>query len=323
MLTNLQSFESSGTTLKQLTFSEFCGAYETEGIEGKFVEYLKLCYREWIRPGIVNCCMLKDSILAREKRQEYTLNPLSPSNTHNVSSAPPEPPHPLALPAPLLPSATGPVRVDRVSKQARLGTGPLLRRKGQASAKTADADLRTILNDAPTNPSSECTDKAVAVNVGTSSDATNPNPDVSNDESHLSGALDDELRPSCTPDVEMEDSGLVITVNDDALAVTAAPTQSGVETRFLPLLGVHTIVESESPALLSVDGDVCPDWLLTVTKKHLPFVPYLGCLGKVVDLFLAQEARLGYPNVVSVFTFYSAQFTYSHPQVQARGPHMC
>ena len=115
----------------------------------------------------------------------------------------------------------------------------------------------------------------------------------------------------------------MITISDnDALAVTAPPTQSGVETRFLPLLGVYVLTESESPTLLSVDKDVRPDWLLMVVKNHLPNVPYLGCLGKVVDLFLAQEARLGYPNVVSIcLLFYSVYLL--QPQVQAWRPHMC
>ena len=259
--------------------------------------------------------MLKDFILAREKRQEYTLNTLQPpSDTRNVSSVPPDPPYPLAPPAPHPPSATGPDRADRVSRQAHLATSPLpLRRKSQASAKTTDTNLQTIQDDAPTNPSSECTDQAITVNVDTSSDATNPNPDASNGESHLSDisgdgshppdALDDELHLSGAPDIEMDDSEFVITIDDDALAVTTAPTQSDVETRFLPRFGVSVLTESESPTLLSVDEDVRPEWLLAVTKKFLPTVPYLGCLGKVVDLFLAQEARLGYPNVVSVFVF--------------------
>ena len=287
--------------------------------------------------------MLQGSILAKEKRKEYTLNPLPPPNARNAPSVPSDPPHPLAPQAPHPPSATatGPDRADRVSKQARRATGPLTRRrKRQASAETTDAILQITPGDASINPSSACTDKTVTTNVDTSSDATSHNPDASSDESHLSNipgneshlsdALDDESRPSDpldddlsgVSDTEMDDSELVITVDDNALAVTI-PAEPEVETRFLPLLGVHTLVESESPALLSVDGDVRPDWLLTVTKEYLPFVPYLGCLGKVIDLFLAQEARLGYPSVVSVFAFYSAQFTYSHPQVQARGPPMC
>ena len=202
-----------------------------------------------------------------------------------------------------------------MSRQARLATSPLpLRRKGQVLAKTTDADPQTTPGNAPINPSSECTDQAVTANVTTSLDATNPNPEASGDESYLpdisgdesrpSDAPDDKLQLSSVPDIGMDDSKRVITINDgDALAVTAPPTQSGVKIKFLPLLGVHALVESESPTLLSVNKDVRPDWLLTVVREHLPNVPYLGCLGKVVDLFLAQEARLGYPNVVSVFVF--------------------
>jgi len=136
-------------------------------------------------------------------------------------------------------------------------------------------------------------------------------PNIPGDKSHLSDAPDDESRPSNplnddlsgVADIEMDDSEFLITVNDDALAVATPPTQSEVEVRFLPRLGVSALVESEPPALLSVDGDVRPHWLLTVTKKFLPNVPYFACLGKVIDLFLDQEARLGYPTVVGVLPF--------------------
>jgi hypothetical protein len=51
------------------------------------------------------------------------------------------------------------------------------------------------------------------------------------------------------------------------------------------------------PAL--VDKDERPDWLLISVREFLRHGPYYACLGKVVDLFLAQEARLGYPAKVS------------------------
>ena len=172
-------------------------------------------------------------------------------------------------------------------------------------------------------------DQTITANINTSSDAANPNPNVSNDEyhlsdipgneshissalddgSHLSYSLDSESHLSDAPDIEMGDSEFVITINDnDALAVTTPPTQYAVATRFLPRLGVSALIESGSPALLLADEDVRPDWLLAAVGKYLRYVPYFGCLGKVIDLFLAQEASLGYPNTVSVFILLRSVF---------------
>ena len=40
------SFESLGSTHKQLTFSEFLGGSYEADVSDKFVEYLQLCFRE-------------------------------------------------------------------------------------------------------------------------------------------------------------------------------------------------------------------------------------------------------------------------------------
>lgn len=48
IVTDMHSFESSGTALKQLSFSQFCGTSYTDILE-KFTEYIKLCYRTWLR----------------------------------------------------------------------------------------------------------------------------------------------------------------------------------------------------------------------------------------------------------------------------------
>ena len=66
------------------------------------------------------------------------------------------------------------------------------------------------------------------------------------------------------------------------------------------------LVESLPAALLFVDEDEHPDWLTRSIKEHLQYMPYYMCLGKVVDLFLTQEARLGYP--AKVIKFYSCVF---------------
>jgi len=64
-------------------------------------------------------------------------------------------------------------------------------------------------------------------------------------------------------------------------------------------LGAPYLVETP-PVLLSEDEDVRPQWLITAVNNFLRFVPYVGSLGKVVDIYLAQEARLGYPKLVCV-----------------------
>ena len=72
---------------------------------------------------------------------------------------------------------------------------------------------------------------------------------------------------------------------------------AGVEIAIIPRLGTTYLVETP-PTLLSEDEDVRPLWLITAVNSFLRFVPCVGSLGKVIDLYLAQEARLGYPESV-------------------------
>lgn len=89
-----------------------------------------------------------------------------------------------------------------------------------------------------------------------------------------------------------------IIVGDDSTLAVPASGQTPTEVGLLPRLVTHTLNETEPPALLSEDEDVRPDWLLSAVKGFLRYTPYYGGLGRVVDQFLLQEARLGYPNIV-------------------------
>ena len=81
------------------------------------------------------------------------------------------------------------------------------------------------------------------------------------------------------------------------LATPATPALPGVEIAIVPRLGTAYLVETP-PTLLSEDEEVRPQWLMTAVNSFLRFVPCVGSLGKVIDLYLAQEARLGYPELV-------------------------
>jgi hypothetical protein len=70
--------------------------------------------------------------------------------------------------------------------------------------------------------------------------------------------------------------------------VPTGPSLTGVEVVIAPRLGNAYLTESPL-ALLSEDEDVRPQWLMTAVNSFLRFVPYVGGLGKVVDLYLAQD----------------------------------
>ena len=61
-----------------------------------------------------------------------------------------------------------------------------------------------------------------------------------------------------------------------------------------------TVLIDTPPELLSADEDIRPQWLMTA-MGFLRCVLYFGNLGRAVDLWLAQEARLGYPQRVCAF----------------------
>ena len=116
-------------------------------------------------------------------------------------------------------------------------------------------------------------------------------------------------------------TGQTIVSDDDLVIPAPAAPQTEIEIGILPRLGVHTIIETEPPTLLFEDEEVRPVWLISAVKEFLRYTPYYGRLAKAVDLFLAQEARLGYPNLVmcSIFSMYR-MLTSSSPFVKLSHP---
>jgi hypothetical protein len=100
------------------------------------------------------------------------------------------------------------------------------------------------------------------------------------------------------------------------LTIPTGPSLAGVEVAVTPHLGTAYLVETP-PSLLSEDEDVRPQWLITAVNRFLRFVPYVGSLGKVVDLYLAQEAKLGYPNLVCMHAFSSMNCILNDPSLHA------
>jgi hypothetical protein len=89
------------------------------------------------------------------------------------------------------------------------------------------------------------------------------------------------------------------TVAPAAAAITDVECDSVIPLRIIPSLGGSALVQTLPPTLLDADKDERPRWLLKSIREFLQHGPYYLCLDKVVDLFLAQEARLGYPAKVS------------------------
>lgn len=108
----------------------------------------------------------------------------------------------------------------------------------------------------------------------------------------------DDLVPSSTDE---STPGEDVPPATTTIASSCALCDSAIEVRIVPTPGTSMLVETSEPALLSVDEDERPHWLLRSINKFLRYGPYYMCLGRVVDLFLTQEARLGYLAKVSKF----------------------
>ena len=100
-------------------------------------------------------------------------------------------------------------------------------------------------------------------------------------------------------------TGEIIVGDDSALAVPTFGQAVTEEVELLPRLDTRTLTESEPPALLFEDADIRPNWLLSAVGGFLRYTPYYGSLGKVIDQFLLQEARLGYMSNVRYLHFSS------------------
>ena len=101
-----------------------------------------------------------------------------------------------------------------------------------------------------------------------------------------------------TGDVTTDDA-MIVDEEEDPPAAPAAPFDFTIQVQLNPILGVPALVQTLPPTLLFRDHDERPDWLIRSTNELLHPTSYYMCLNKVVDLFFAQEARLGYPDKVS------------------------
>ena len=105
--------------------------------------------------------------------------------------------------------------------------------------------------------------------------------------------MDDSLSPAIDEMIVDKQAPPATTTTSDTLYDYV------IQVEFIPKLGVNALIQTSKPTLFSVDEDERPHWLLTSINKFLQHGPYYMCLAKVVDLFLAQEERLGYPAKVS------------------------
>ena len=126
--------------------------------------------------------------------------------------------------------------------------------------------------------------------------------------SQVPGGISDNVSDTSAPPELLDLAPSVadyMSVDEETPPTAATPSSVGcdsvIQTTIIPALGVLALVPTSPPALLFVDKDERPNWLLTSINEHLQHVPYYLCLSKVVDLFLTQEARLGYPPKVSKF----------------------
>jgi hypothetical protein len=125
-------------------------------------------------------------------------------------------------------------------------------------------------------------------------------------------SMDDSELLATNPWVATDDFTSDIPIDSDPIAVIPTGYQTNMEIGILPRLGTCTLIETEQPILLFEDQDVRPDWLLGAVKDFFWYTPYLGRFSAVVDQFLAQEARLGYPDkVLSLFLLATCVLTTS------------
>ena len=239
----------------------------------------------------VSIQLLGSFSVAKEDRQLYTLKPRTATETtptptsDTTTETTPTPTSDVPVtPVPQPPPAArtcGPVRTQRISSQARARTGPLSvtsnrTRKGKEAPENityaeAEADLAepnwltlTLHSAGNQPPPSQFLDDA-------------PN----------------NFEPfDSSPAMEVDEVPPTIATTFDILCDLT------IHVRINPTLGVPALVQTSPPALLSADHDERPNWLLISIKELLQYVPYYSCLNKVVDLWLAQEARLGYPTKV-------------------------
>jgi len=105
--------------------------------------------------------------------------------------------------------------------------------------------------------------------------------------SDLDVSMDDSTPPATNEELHPVITAASCALCDSAIKVGATPE------------GDSELIETSQPSLLFVDKDERPNWVSMSIYDFLQYGSYYMCLNKVVDLFLAQEARLGYPVKVS------------------------
>lgn len=253
--------------------------------------------------------------LAKDKRRLYVLGSIE--DVPDTPAAPAAPSHPPQPPS----TKAGPDRAQRMTKTARMRTGPLpphLKERvmaAMANAKppqvaTAPANTSTI-RPAAVQTVLVTTPEADAPQVqidgpgvvafidnapGMAPVLDNPTSTLTEFDSDYVDVEMGDMDPTADPWEVMERPGQEIIVDDDSgMAFSAVGMNVGI----LPRLGTLNLTETEPPTLLFEDEDIRPDWLMSAVKEFLRYTPYYGGLGKVIDQFLLQEARLGYPNLVN------------------------
>ena len=224
-----------------------------------------------------------------------------------VTPPPPIPNTPILEPP--LPEAhtSGPIRTQHQSTTARMRTGPM-----SAALKAHVAkQMAKGLSKTPRMPAGEV---SITLKVTTNNtelieptlipqplgDEPPPSPQspghISDDVPCASpppdslDAMTDSLAPSGGDDMSVDEVSPVA-----ATTTFSVPCGFIIEVKFNSIAGVPYFIQTPQPNLLFVNQDERLDWLLTAVNDFLRYAPYYLCLDKVVDLFLAQEARLGYP----------------------------
>lgn len=244
----------------------------------------------------------------------YTKGPVpdvtdDPSTTSGTSVAPPPSLCPPAVQASHPRPSTGPSRTTQVSKTVRMRTGPLpphLKKKVLASMEnsrlsraasippsTSNVETLTVAVSSVPTPGMSASPGEIHGPAlepsGPTELSTFPDADV------FDTSMDDLEPPATSPRVATDDfTGEVIVVDHDSTVIVPTIPQTGM----FPRLGINSLIETDPPALLYKDQDVRPDWLISAVREFLRYIPYYGNLGKVIDQFLLQEARLGYPTLV-------------------------
>lgn len=253
----------------------------------------------------------------------YTLNSITPAAT----PPPPTSNTPILQPPglPLEARTSGPTRTQRASTTARMRTGPMsaslkarvLEQMAKHSSKTPEMStgattvtLRIAADDTKLTEPTRSTPTPQPLGDEPPRSPQSPE-DVSDDVPHIT-ASPNPLGTMVYDLVSSESNKMSVDEVHPVATTTTSSVPCGfvIEVKTYLAAGTPSFVQTPQPDLLFADQDERPDWLLTAVNDFLQHMPYYLCLNKVVNLFLAQEARLGYPAKVnspsfSVFAYLS------------------